>query len=328
MLLAGLWAQASTTVDTNVFKVVNDLPNSLEGLADALNALGSIWCVVAIVVVLLVARWFPAARDAAVAGAGAWLIAIGLNDLVGSRSASSLGIIVRMGSGPTFPSGSTAVITALTLALVPYLVRPLRRLAMFLVILVALSAMYLGTGLASDVVGGLFLGLAAGAAVHVAFGALSGRPSAVQIQSALSELGLDVTDLELVNMQYPGATIMDGSVVSGGVMRVLAFGRDQRDGQIAAKLWHNVMYKDPGLPVFGSRLQTVEHLAYASLLAESAGVAARNVVHDSEFRPGAGSIPCPLEDRPHGRCGDGDAESGEFAVDTAVAPRRVLARDG
>src|SRR5205823_15116249 len=31
-----------------------------------------------------------------------------------------------------------------------------------------------------------------------------------------------------------------------------------------------------------------------------------------------------LEDRPHGRRGDGDAEPGEFAVDTAVAPSRVL----
>ncbi|MFC5102595.1 hypothetical protein [Kibdelosporangium philippinense] len=33
------------------------------------------------------------------------------------------------------------------------------------------------------------------------------------------------------------------------------------------------------------------------------------------------------EDLPHGRCGDLDAENGEFAVDPAVAPVRVLLRE-
>ncbi len=66
--------------------------------------------------------------------------------------------------------------------------------------------------------------------------------------------------------------------VAGAPARVVTLGRDQRDGQLAARLWHNVMYKDPGLPVFGSRLQTVEHLAYAGMLAQRAGVVAPRVV--------------------------------------------------
>ncbi|MGZ4755920.1 MAG: lysylphosphatidylglycerol synthase domain-containing protein [Acidimicrobiia bacterium] len=296
--LAGLWAQASTSVDTNLFTVVNSLPDNLEGLADTLNALGSIWFVAAIVVVLLIARWLPAARDAALAGGMAWLIAIGLNELLGTRSASELGIVVRTGSGPTFPSASVAVIAALTIALAPYLVRPLRRLAMLLIVLVALAVMYLGTGLTSDVIGGLFLGLAAGAAVHVAFGAPSGRPSAAQIQTALGDLGLDVSSLEPSTAQFPGATIMDGSLAGGGPARVLAFGRDQRDGQIAAKLWHNVMYKDPGLPVFGSRIQTVEHLAYASMLAEHADVLAPRV---KKTGSAGQDIAVLVTDEPNGR---------------------------
>jgi uncharacterized membrane protein YbhN (UPF0104 family)/membrane-associated phospholipid phosphatase/tRNA A-37 threonylcarbamoyl transferase component Bud32 len=298
VVLAGLWAQAATDVDTNIFKVVNELPDSLEGLANALVALGSSWFVIVIVVVLLVARWFPAARDAALAGGVAWLIAEGLNELLGTRSASSLGIVVRTGSGPSFASSSTAVIAALTVALVPYLVRPLRRLAFVLVFLVGMAAMYLGTGLASDVLGGFFLGLAAGAAVHVAFGAPSGRPTAAQIQAAVGSLGLDLADLGPSTKGFPGATIMDGTLASGDRARVLAFGRDQRDGQIAAKLWHNVMYKDPGLPVFGSRLQTVEHLAYASMLAEHAGVTAPRVL-----KTGAGGqdIAVLVTDDPAGR---------------------------
>ncbi len=229
------------------------------------------------VVLLLVLRNLPAARDAALAGGAGWLVAIGLNELLGTRSATELGIVVRTGSGPSFPAASVAVATALAVALAPYLVRPLRRLSFLLVLLVGLAAMYLGVGLAADVVGGIFLGLATGAAVHWAFGAPSGRPSLAQIATALDDLGLEPASLEPSTRSFPGATIVEG-VVGGVSSRVVVLGRDQRDGEIAAKLWHNVMYKDPGVPVFGSRLQTVEHLAYASLLAEHAGVIAPQVV--------------------------------------------------
>ncbi len=278
LVLTGLWAQAATSVDANLFTTVNQLPDSLEGLANALAAIGSLWFVAVVVAALLIARWFPAARDAVLAGGIAWLVAEGLNELLGTRSASSLGVVVRTGGGPSFASMSTAVVAALTIVLAPYLVRPLRRLAMVLIVLVGLSAMYLGTGLASDVLGGFFLGLAAGALVHVLFGAPSGRPSPAQVQAAVGDLGLTVTGFVASSEHYPGATLMDGSLESGATVRAFAFGRDQRDGQVAAKLWHNVMYKDPGLPVFGSRLQTVEHLAYALMLADQAHVAAPKVL--------------------------------------------------
>lgn len=277
VVLAGLWAQAATSVDSNLFQVVNGWPDALDGLANVFHALGSIWFVLALVVLLIVVRNLPGARDAGLAGGVAWLIAIGLNDLLGTRSPAGLGIVVRSGSGPSFPAVSVAVATALAVALAPYLVRPVRRLAFVLVLLVGLAAMYLGTGLVSDVLGGVFLGLATGAAVHWAFGAPSGRPSLAQISAALDDLGLEATALEPSTRAFPGATIADG-VIAGTPARVVALGRDQRDGQIAARLWHNIAYKDPGLPVFAARLQTVEHLAYASLLAEQAGVVAPRVV--------------------------------------------------
>ena len=312
VVMAGIWAQAATSVDTNIFKVVNDLPSNLEGLANVLAALGTIWCVLVVVVLLLLVRWFPAARDAAIAGVVAWGIGAGLNELIGTRSASELGIDVRTGSGPTFPSVSTAIAVALVIALSPYLVRPLRRLAFVLAGLVALAAMYLGTGLASDVVGGLFLGLAVGAAVHARFGAPSGRPTAAQVTTALQTVALDPTGLVRSPTRYPGATIFDGTTGDGAV-RILAFGRDQRDGQVAAKLWHNVMYKDPGVPVFGSRLQAAEHLAYSSLVAERGEVSAPHAV-----RTGAGGqdIVFAVLDVPAGRP---LAELGDGLTDTVLA---------
>ena len=53
----------------------------------------------------------------------------------------------------------------------------------------------------------------------------------------------------------------------------------------------------------------------------------RNVVQIRDARLGCGVDACRLEDRPDGGRGDGDAEPGQFSVDAAIAPRRVLASE-
>jgi glycosyltransferase 2 family protein len=272
VVLCALWSGANADVDENLCKAINGLGNGLEGLATAFTFLGSIWFVAIVVVLLLVIRWFPAARDIAIAAGGAWLLAIGMNALADTRSVSSLD--VRTGDGPVFLTASVATATALLVAFAPYLPRPYRRLGILLVAFVAMSAVYLGTGLASDVIGGLFLGIVAGAAVHVAFGAPGGRPTASQLRDALDELGFDVTAIGHDLVQIPRATAVDVRTRDGSRLRALAFGRDQRDGQFFSKMWRSLAYKAPGVPVFGTRLQQVEHLAYGLLLAEQAGVRA------------------------------------------------------
>jgi hypothetical protein len=186
---------------------------------------------------------------------------------------------------------------------------------MVVVIFVALSAMYLGTGLASDVVGGLFLGLAAGAAVHVAFGAPGGRPSGAQIRAALDELGFDVATIDVSDLDVPRATVMDVVLGSGAPVRVVAYGRDQRDGQFAAKLWHKLLYKDPGRPVFGSRLQQVEHVAYTLMVAEHAGIRAPAVLKTGLAGPDAALL---VTDIPSGRSMESLGDGLSDAVITSV----------
>jgi uncharacterized membrane protein YbhN (UPF0104 family)/tRNA A-37 threonylcarbamoyl transferase component Bud32 len=87
-----------------------------------------------------------------------------------------------------------------------------------------------------------------------------------------------LADLHRTNESIPRAAVMDVTLASGEQYRVDVFGRDQRDAQVAAKTWHNLMYKEPGLPVFGSRVQQVEHIGYTLMLADRAGVHAPNVV--------------------------------------------------
>ena len=298
VVLTGMWAQTASDVDSNLFSTVNALPNAFEGLANFLTFLGSLWFVGIVVLVLLLARWFPAARDVALAGGGAWLTAWGLDKLLGTRAVDGIDVVLRTGSGPAFPVTSVAAFTALTVALSPYLARPIRRVLLLTIPFVALASMYLGAGFASDALGGLWIGLVAGALVHVAFGAPGGRPSAAQIRAALAELGLDTISVGLTGVDISHATLVEAELSSGMRVRVVAHGRDERDGQLAARLWHAAMYRAPGVPVFGSRLQQVEHAGYALLLAERAGVRVPHLVCTGVAGPDAALL---VTDVPPGR---------------------------
>ena len=178
---------------------------------------------------------------------------------------------MRIGDGPAFPITNVAIITALAVAFTPYAVRPLRRILFLLVLLVAIAAMYLGAGYPSDVLGGILLGITAGAAVLVAFGSPAGRPTIDEVRASLTDLGYDVADMHRAQNGTPRASVMDVVLTSGDKLRVDAFGRDQRDAQFIAKAWHRAMYHEPGVPVFGSRIQQVEHVGYTLMLADRGG---------------------------------------------------------
>ena len=285
LLVTGMWAQSGSDVDTAASQVLNQLPDSLEGVARACTSFGSVWAVLLVVLLCLLRRRFDAARDVAVASGAAALVAVGLHELLGTRSVA--GITVRTGSGPAFPVLAVAVAAALAVVLAPYLARPLRLLLLVAVTLTALASLYLGTGLPSDVWGGLFLGLVAGAGVHVAFGAPGGRPTVAAVRAALEQLGLDAHDVTPSPDPVVRATVIRARLGSGEEARVVAFGRDQRDAQLAARVWHKLMYKAPGAPSFGSRLQQVEHAAYALLLAARDGVRVPAVVASGLAGPDA-----------------------------------------
>jgi len=287
VVVLGIWAQARTDVDANLFRAINSFPDGLRGPARVLYALGSIWAVAGAAVVLLMLRRWQVALRVAVAGVAAWAVALALHQVLDPHSVAGLGIKVRVGAGPAYVSTNLAVVTAVAVALAPYLVRPVRRLLIALVVVVGLAAVYLGAALPSDAAGALLLGLAAGSGVLVAFGASDGRPSLDDVRRALVDLGVDVGGVQRATDRIPRVTVVDVTLTSGQRLRVDAYGRDQRDGQIVAKLWQSLMYREPSLPVFGTRLQQVEHVAYILMLAERAGVAAPRAVKTGMAGPDA-----------------------------------------
>ena len=278
VVVAGVWAQSQSTIDVNLFSTINSLAGNMVGLAKGLFALGSPWAALAVVAVLLLLRAPAVALRVGLAAGAAWGAAELVNELLGTHSISGAGVNVRIGDGPVFPVVNVAIITALAVAVSPFAVRALRRLFLFAIVLVSLAATYLGAGLPSDVIGGILLGLTAAAAVLVLFGSPAGKPSIDEVRAALTGLGYDVADIRRTNEEVPRAAVMDFATTSGEHYRVDVFGRDQRDAQVVAKTWHRLMYKEPGLPVFGTRIQHVEHIGYTLMLADRAGVHAPTVV--------------------------------------------------
>src|SRR5262245_8568482 len=112
-VVLGVWAQSQSAVDVNLFATINSLSANMVGAAKAVYALGSVWAVVAVALLLLAFRHVGIALRVALAGVGAWGIAELVNDLLGDHVVQGIQINVRYGSGPAFPDANVAVVTAL-----------------------------------------------------------------------------------------------------------------------------------------------------------------------------------------------------------------------
>jgi uncharacterized protein (TIRG00374 family) len=114
--------------------------------------------------------------------------------------------------------------------------------------------------------------LVVGGSILLIFGSPRGYPDMASIVTALSDLGLQVTDLALVPDQSWGVRTLTGSLDDGTSVKVLAYGRDASDSQMMAKGWRSVWYREGGDAISFSRLQLVEHQALAMLMARRGGV--------------------------------------------------------
>ena len=299
VVVIGMLAQAQSSLDVNLFRTLNQLGPDLESIAEVVYyGLGSIVTVAVLAIALLVAGRTRMASRVALAGVATWGVGLLVAEILGTHSIQGLSVDVRVGDGPVYPAVYVAVATALALVLSPYVVRPLRRLLALLVVLVALATMYLGAGFPSDVAGGLLLATAVVALMRVVLGSPAGRPTLAEVRDALTDLGFEVVALQSAGERQLRASVVDAELASGGHVRVDAYGRDQRDARVAAKVWRRLMYKEPGLSVFGSRVQETEQVAYVLLLAQRAGVHVPELVKTGVGGPDAALL---VTVRPAGR---------------------------
>jgi undecaprenyl-diphosphatase len=279
------------TLEKDIFRVVNDLPDGVAFLLETVMQAGAFPAIVVAATVALIARRPRAARDLAVSGVAGWLVAIGMKRLVAEgRPAELLSDVVLRGApahGFGFPSGHVAVAAALATAAGPHLPRPARRAAWAVVVLVAIGRMYVGAHLPIDVVGGAALGWAAGALVHLLFGAPGHRPSVVEIGAAFMRAGFGPVTVTPAAVDARGSTPFFVTTHDGHELFVKVVGREQRDADALFKTWRALVYRElEDEAPFTTPKREIEHEAYVSLLAERAGVQTPPVVLAIDAGPG------------------------------------------
>jgi glycosyltransferase 2 family protein len=316
LLLLGHHNHESQT-EREVFQAVHDLPQGVASAVRLFYGLGALWALALIVIAAFLSERRLLGRDLLVAGVASWAIARLMIALVGGASlARSVNVIVTARVYPLeFPGTRVAIVAAVVAVGAPYLSRPVRRLGQTLVVLMFLSAMYLGTSSLDDVAASVVLGWTVAAGVHLVFGSPGGRPTTRQVRAALDELGVGVNDLMLAPDQPRGATRMVTSDDRGAI-EVRVLGRDETDAQLLSKFWRLVLYRDGGPTLRLTRLEEVAAEAYALLLAGRAGVPVPEVIVAGKAGPGAAL----LVTRPP------TADAPLATVDPAVVTDDMLAR--
>lgn len=168
-LLIFFWAasiasgQLITQAELNVFRYINDMPDTFRSVFLVISLLGSSWILYGLTLLMVLLKQNRLALRIFLAGFLAFLIANGLKFVV-VRPRPYLILsdvhlrVAEIGSG--FPSAHTAVATALSLVLLPYMPYKWRWLAGAWIVLVAVSRVYLGVHAPMDTVGGFAIGVA------------------------------------------------------------------------------------------------------------------------------------------------------------------------
>ncbi len=299
-----------SSLDKNLFTLLNDLPDGMTSFFRIIYALGSLWALVIVVFAALVGRRWRLARDLALAGALAWLAARAIGTLVsGSSVGDAVTATVRLGDGsPSYPIVRLAVIVAIVAAASPYLARPSRRIGFTLIVTTAIGAMYLGVGYPNAAVAAAVLGWGIAAVVHLVFGSPGGRPSVSQMTRGLADLGIAVRDVAFAPAQPSGATLMTATD-EHGPLAIRVLGRDAADAQVLAKLWTGFLYKSGGQRLYRTRIEEVEHEAYCVLSAARAGVRVPELVVTGITGPGAAVyVERPIVGTPLAEVADADLD--------------------
>lgn len=280
LLGASGWVAAQgrlSQFETDVFRLVNDLPGALEGPLRAVMQAGSLVAVAVAAGAALAWRKPRLALDLGVAGVGAWFAAKGVKAIVGrDRPGGILDTVIHRGpvdTGLGFPSGHVAVATALAAVASPYLGRTARRVVWSAVAVVAVARIYVGAHLPADVVGGFAVGWLIAAVYHLAVGSPVGGSDPAVVRALLEPIVGEPFRLSLVSADARGSTPYEVTTDSGRRWFVKALSNIHRDNDLAFKVWRLLTRRrlEDEAPFFTPK-QQVEHEAFLALLATAAGV--------------------------------------------------------
>jgi membrane-associated phospholipid phosphatase len=160
------------TLEASIFRAVNDLPQGLYTVVWPFMQYGTFITIPALALIALVFRRFRLALAIALAGAGVYLVALVVKNVVDRGRPAALLTAVEerelFGADSLgYPSGHAAVAAALTVVVAAYLSVRWLIAALALGAVVIFGRMYVGAHLPLDIIGGAALGAIAGSVVNL-----------------------------------------------------------------------------------------------------------------------------------------------------------------
>jgi uncharacterized protein (TIRG00374 family) len=269
--------QANTSLEIHLADLLSPPPTGIQWLITAIWFVGSIGLTVTLILIGLLVPKLTAVRQMGAAGLATLLVCLLLDALLGP-AAGRPPISDLSGFDPRFPVLQLSIATAVALAGLPYLSRPMRRIVIGAIALAGLCGVIGSYGLPLGVIAAVIVGWGTAAACHLALGAPNGLPSASEVTDAVRDLQVEVTGLRSMERQEWGVASFTGTDPEGHPIELAVYGRDAADAQWMRKVWRFSIYRDSGPTLVLNRLQQVEHEAYLTLLAAHAGVLVPEIV--------------------------------------------------
>ena len=274
-----------SALELALIRAVDAFPRWLEPVWVALEHLAAVWAAL-ILVATLVARRLRIAVQAVLTLAVALVVGIVCTRLATDRWPDVTDTLFSRELGLDFPDVRLAAAVAVIGAVTPHLVRPLRSVGHWLVLLSVAGTAVSAVSTPGGVVAALAIGLAAASIVNLALGTSAGRPGLDDVAKSLAQLGVHARNLVEEKRQPAGVVRLRGIGPDDRPLLVKLYGRDAAENQRVQRLWRTAWYRGGGPAIGSSRLHAAEREAFVTLLAREGGIPSRDVVTAGEAATG------------------------------------------
>jgi glycosyltransferase 2 family protein len=270
-----------SSLELALIRALDAFPEWLEPVWAFLEYLVVVWAA-AIFVATLVTRRLEIAAQGLLSLAVALLVGILAARVAADSWPNIVDAFVARDREPDFPEILLAAAVALIGTASPHLVRPLRRVGRWLVLLGVVGTAVSITSTPGGAVAALVIGLIAASVVNLLLGTSAGRAGLGDVGSGLEQLGVHADGLVEEENQVAGVIRLRASGADGRPLLVKVYGRDAADNQLVQRLWRTAWYRSVGPELGSGRLHAVEREAFVTLLVRQGGIPTRDVVTAGE----------------------------------------------
>ena len=247
VVVCWLAVKASSHVEHAIANGLSPAPNGVSWLVTTVWWGGTAGVIVVLAVLALFSRRWQVIRDALFSTTAAFLLAVGLQALVGADGGRPPDPSLE-GINLGFPVVWLAVTTAVVLAMLPYVSRWLQLSSKTALVLASVAGIVHGAGMPVAVLASLALGWGCTAAIRLIFGSPVGLPSVAEVLSLLEDLNIAASAIAPSARQEWGVGRFTGRAGSA-VLDVSVYGRDASDAQLLAKTFGSSSTATPGRPL-------------------------------------------------------------------------------